>query len=318
MTLGEHLDELRIRLIRSTVVLVVVFSTLYAFRVEVIHFIQKPYVDCAQRLNAELVPIRRAQVEEAFIADVALWSSAQSFRAIPTVRSPLPQLAPPAPAWSSYFRTPAMDRLVPGEEMEQSPTSFKAGGPFFVKLKACFWLSLIIGGPFLLWEIWMFVAAGLYKAEKKVVYTYFPASLVLFVLGVGFGYLSLVPVALYALQGQDLGLDNINRTMELDQYMQFLKGLALALGLVFQLPIFQFALSRIGLVRPESYAKLRGHMLVITLIVAAILTPPDPVTQVMLAGPAVVLWEIGYWIARVAWREPESTDLDVPDGGAAA
>jgi len=211
-----------------------------------------------------------------------------------------------------------MDRLVSGEEMEQSPTSFKAGGPFFVKLKACFWLSLIIGGPFLLWEIWMFVAAGLYKAEKKVVYTYFPASLVLFVTGVGFGYFSLVPIALYALQGQDLGLDNINRTMELDQYMQFLKGLALALGLVFQLPIFQFALSRIGLVRPESYAKLRGHMLVITLIVAAILTPPDPVTQVMLAGPAVVLWEIGYWIARMGWKEPEATDLDVPDGGAVA
>ena len=231
MTLGEHLDELRIRLIRSTVVLVVVFSTLYAFRVEVIHFIQKPYVDCAQRLNAELVPIRRAQVEETFIADVALWSSAQSFRALPTVGSPLPQLSSPALAWSRYFRTPAMARLVSGEEMDQSPTSFKAGGPFFVKLKACFWLSLIIGGPFLLWEMWMFVAAGLYTAEKKVVYTYFPASLVLFVLGVGFGYLSLVPVALYALQGQDLGLDNINRTMELDQYMQFLKGLVLALGL---------------------------------------------------------------------------------------
>ncbi len=318
MTLGEHLDELRIRLIRSTVVLVVVFSTLYAFRVEVIHFIQKPYVDCAQRLNAELVPIRRAQVEESFIADLALWGSAQAFRGVPTAR-PLPPLTvtPPSLEWSSYFRTPEMDRLVSSEEMER-PNSFKAGGPFFVKLKACFWLSLIIGGPFLLWEIWMFVAAGLYKAEKKVVYTYFPASLVLFVSGVGFGYFSLVPVALYALQGQDLGLDNINRTMELDQYMQFLKGLALALGLVFQLPIFQFALSRIGLVRPESYAKLRGHMLVITLIVAAILTPPDPVTQVMLAGPAVVLWEIGYWIARVAWREPETTDLDVPDGGAAA
>lgn len=318
MTLGEHLDELRIRLIRSTVVLVVAFSTLYAFRVEVIHFVQKPYVDCAQRLNDELVPIRRAQVEAAFLSDLALWGGTLAFTGVPTIRRQLPQVAAPEPGWSSFFRTSKMSRLVSGEEMEESPTSFKAGGPFFVKLKACFWLSLIVGGPFLLWEVWMFVAAGLYKAEKNVVYTYFPASLLLFVLGVSFGYFSLVPMALYALQGQDLGLDNINRTMELDQYMQFLKGLALALGVVFQLPIFQFALSRIGLVRPESYAKLRGHMLVITLIVAAILTPPDPVTQVMLAGPAVVLWEIGYWIARVAWREPESTDLDVPDGGAAA
>ncbi len=318
MTLGEHLDELRIRLIRSTAVLVVAFSTLYAFRVEVIHFIQKPYVDCALRLNDELVPIRRAQVEQAFLADVAVWSSIQPLRALPTLRGALPAAAPPFPKWSDFFRTPKMERLVSGEEMEKSPTSFKAGGPFFVKLKACFWLSLIIGGPFLLWEIWMFVAAGLYKAEKKVVYAYFPASLLLFVLGVSFGYVSLVPMALYALQGQDLGLDNINRTMELDQYMQFLKGLALALGVVFQLPIFQFALSRMGVVHPSTFAKLRGHMLVVTLIVAAILTPPDPVTQVMLAGPAVLLWEIGYWIARLSWKEPESMDLDLPDGEAVA
>lgn len=317
MTLGEHLDELRIRLIRSTVVLVVAFSTLYAFRVEVVHFIQKPYVECAQRLNGELIPIRRAQVERDFCADLALWSSSQAFRALPSVGRPLPSGPAPAPDWSAYFRTPKMDRLVFGEEMDPDPTSFKAGGPFFVKLKACFWLSLLIGGPFFLWEIWMFIAAGLYKAEKKVVYTYFPASLVLFVLGVSFGYVSLVPMALYALQGQDLGLDSINRTMELDQYMQFLKGLALALGLVFQLPIFQFALSRMGIVRPETYAKLRGHMVVVTLIVAAILTPPDPVTQVMLAGPAVLLWEIGYWIARLSWKEPESADLDLPDGGVA-
>ena len=59
-------------------------------------------------------------------------------------------------------------------------------------------------------------------------------------------------------------------------------------------------------------------MIVITLIVAAVLTPPDPVTQVMLAGPAVLLWEIGYWISRAAWKEPESSDLDLADGGAAA
>jgi len=289
MTLGEHLDELRLRLIRSTVVLVVVFLTLYAFRVDVIHFIQQPYVESSLRLNAELVEIRREQVQ-----------------------------ADPGLEWSEYFRTPEMVRLGPEEEIDASPTSFKAGGPFFVKLKACFWLALIIGGPFLLWEMWMFIAAGLYKAEKRVVYTYFPASLLLFILGVAFGYLSLVPTALYFLQGQDLGLDDINRTMELDQYMQFLKGLALALGLVFQLPVFQFGLSRIGVVRPETYAKLRGHMAVVALIVAAVLTPPDPVTQIMLAGPAIVLWEIGYWLARLTWKEPEDLDLDAAGGGAAA
>ena len=73
-----------------------------------------------------------AQVEQAFLADVAVWSSIQPLRALPTLRGALPAAAPPFPKWSDFFRTPKMERLVSGEEMEKSPTSFKAGGPFFV------------------------------------------------------------------------------------------------------------------------------------------------------------------------------------------
>ena len=72
------------------------------------------------------------------------------------------------------------------------------------------------------------------------------------------------------------------------------------------------------MVRPEVYARLRGHMAVVALIVAAVLTPPDPVTQIMLAGPAIVLWEIGYWVARLTWKEPEDGELPAPGDGAAA
>ena len=81
--------------------------------------------------------------------------------------------------------------------------------------------------------------------------------------------------------------------------------MSLAIGIIFQLPVVQVVLSRVGLVNPSVFAKYRGHMAVIALIVAAILTPPDPMTQVILAGPAIVLWEIGILCARLAWREPE-------------
>ncbi|MEM1452232.1 MAG: twin-arginine translocase subunit TatC [Planctomycetota bacterium] len=289
MTLGEHLSELRTRLIRASAVLVVAFVVLYTFRLQVIEFIDGPYVRAAEQLNVELAEIRREQVAE-----------------------------DPDKTWRDYFQTEEMERLIRGEAIDPKPTSFKAGGPFLVKIKACFWLSLFIAGPVFLWEIWMFVAAGLYKAERKVVYTYFPTSLTLFLTGVVFGFVVLVPAAIYFLQRDGLGLDDIPRTMELDQYMQFLKSLSLALGVVFQLPVFQVALSKMGAVAPRTYAKFRGHMAIVALIVAAIITPPDPVTQIMLAGPAIVLWEVGIWLSRLVWTEPVASEVDELEAGQGA
>ncbi|MEM6675803.1 MAG: twin-arginine translocase subunit TatC [Planctomycetota bacterium] len=287
MTLGEHLDELRRRLVRSTLVLVVSFAVLYTFRLQVLELIDGPYTAAVAQLNEDLTEIRREQVEE-----------------------------DPELQWDEYFRDPEMTRLVRAEEIPPKPTSLKAGGPFLVKLRACFWLALFIAGPVFLWEMWMFIAAGLYQAEKKIVYTYFPTSLALFVVGVVFGFMVLVPAAIYFLQSDGLGVDGINRTMELDQYMQFLRSLSLALGVVFQLPVFQVALSKMGAVPPSFYAKYRGHMAIIALIVAAIITPPDPVTQMILAGPAIVLWEVGYWLSRLVWtgEKPAEDDVGVGQG----
>ncbi|MEL6715423.1 MAG: twin-arginine translocase subunit TatC, partial [Planctomycetota bacterium] len=88
--------------------------------------------------------------------------------------------------------------------------------------------------------------------------------------------------------------------------------LCIALGVVFQIPVIQVVLSKAGIVPPSAYAKYRGHMAIALLVFAGIITPPDVVTQVLLAGPAIVLWEIGYWISRTVVTkdaEPDSTDV---------
>ena len=153
----------------------------------------------------------------------------------------------------------------------------------------------------MLWQIWQFVAAGLYEHERRLVGLYFPISALLFVGGIVFGYFVMVPYAQYYLASTTLG--RIEYYPEIGKYFTFLKGLSLALGVVFQLPIVMFALTRLGLVEPKQYTKYRGHFIVGALIVAAILTPPDPITQMMMAVPMAGLYELGIVVARVAHKQ---------------
>lgn len=277
MTLREHLDELRVRLMRATIALVIAFVVLYSYRVPVNRFIQRPYEQAWERLEDKLAEVKREQVEagsveleDAFIEGEPNWR----------LREPERYLAP--------------------------LSSFQAGGPFFVNIRICFLLSLFIAGPVFIWELWMFIAAGLYRQEKRVVYAFLPPSMILFAVGVIFGFTAMVPAAIYFTQADGLGALGIARQMNLDFYLQFLRGLSLALGLIFQLPIFQIALSRAGMIDPKLYAQYRGHVAIALLVFAAIITPPDPVTQVLLAGPAIVLWEIGYWCSRAVYKGKRS------------
>lgn len=288
MTLGEHLRELRSRLFRASIAFVMAFAVLYVFRGPVQEFIQQPHTVAWEELHHKLYEGRLAIVEENGDIPVETYfevSKDAEGKDVLTLRDP--------------------DKIL------EPMTALSAGGPFFLAIKICFYLSLFIAGPIFLWEIWMFIAAGLYKNEKRVVYMSLPPSLLLFLLGNAFGFVFMVPAAIYFTQSD--GLDAIKivpRMVDYEQYFQFLRSLTLALGVIFQLPIFQVALSRTGLVNPAVYAKYRGHTAILALVLAAIITPPDPFTQVLLAGPTMILWEIGYWCSRLAWKGERSIGED--------
>lgn len=297
MTLGEHLDELRVRLFRASIAFVLAFSVMYVFRHPVQRFIQYPHARAWAKLEEDLFQARLDLVE-----------SSDDY------------------TYEDFFvvgETPeGADRpelvLRDADKVLLPLTSLHSSGPFILAIKICFYLSLFIAGPFLLWEVWMFIAAGLYKNERRVVYGVLPASLGLFLVGNAFGFTVMVPAAIYFMQSDGLAeLPVVPRMVDYENYFWFLRSLTLALGFVFQIPIFQIVLSRTGMVDPALYAKYRGHMAVITLVVAAIITPPDPFTQVLLAGPAVLLWEVGYWCARAAWKKQASEvsdELGAPTG----
>ena len=301
MTLSEHLSELRVRLIRSAIVFVMVFGVLYAYRQPVQDFIQRPQKQAWAMLHERLYEARLEYV--ATNDDVAL---AEYFA--DENGNPLPN-----DAVLTVDTDGQPDRqyvLREADKILQPMTSLQSMGPFFLALRVCFYLAMFIAGPYLIWELWMFVAAGLYKREKRIVHMALPPSLLLFFVGNAFGYYFMVPYAIYFTQSD--GIESLNvvpRMMDYDLYFQWLRSLTLALGAVFQLPIIQVALSKIGLVDPKIYAKYRGHAAIGALVFAAIITPPDWFTQLLLAGPTIVLWEIGYWCSRAVWSEPEGLVL---------
>jgi sec-independent protein translocase protein TatC len=180
---------------------------------------------------------------------------------------------------------------------------------FFFYLQVCGYASMFIGGPFVLWQIWGFIAAGLYREEKRAVYKYFPPSVGLFFGGAIFGYTYLVPYAYYFIS--KMGLEQLRHDAEVSEYFTFLSSLALGMGIVFQLPVLMMALSRIGIVDPKAYSKYRGHFVVGALVIAAIITPPDPYTQIMMAGPMAVLYEVGILLAKLATKNSDEGENGV-------
>ncbi len=279
MTLAEHLNELRVRLIRGTLTILVIFCVAWAFRHTLDEWSQRPYHQARLRLN----PVIAERAAEAGADDPA--AGAEWY-----VEEPVEGSKPP----------PLKEGVLVPKRMKGDTAAMG----FIYFMKVCLYFSLFFGGPFLLWEMWQFVAAGLYRNERKVVRLYFPFSASLFLGGVIFGYFVMVPNALYFLALQTI--TSIQWYQSINGYWTFLLNLTLALGLVFQLPVIMMALAKLDLVQPKTFAHYRGHMLIGALLLSAIVTPPDPITQLLMAVPIAVLYEAGIWIGWAVHQPADS------------
>jgi len=276
MTLGEHIDELRRRLLRGLLTVVVLFIVAFGFVDTLAHALWAPHRTAVEMINADRLDA-----------------------AIELVRSD------PEIDGAEYFVDPeASDedkRLLAEREVPLQLIQTAPGESFLFALKTAFYLALFVGSPILLWELWGFIAAGLYSHERGVVTRHFPVSVLLFVVGVLFSYFVMLPYAMYFL-GAVFDLEWVQPQYKVSEYASILFTLSLALGTVFQLPIVMIVLARLGVVQPATYSRYRPYFLVGAFAMAAILTPPDPFTQILMAGPMVVLYEIGILVARLVAR----------------
>lgn len=174
-------------------------------------------------------------------------------------------------------------------------------------LKSAGLVAALLGGPWFLWEVWRFVGAGLHTHERAAVLRIFPAAVVLFMGGLAFAWGVMVPFGLPFLLSW-LG-DLAEASITLEMYFGFLATLGMVLGLIFELPILMWLVVRAGLVDAATLSNSRRVAILIILVGGALLTPPDPLTQVMVAVPAVALYEVGLLLARRAEAARESQYL---------
>ncbi len=168
---------------------------------------------------------------------------------------------------------------------------------FFTYLKVALLAGIILATPVLFYEFWMFVSPGLYREEKKYLLPIIILSLIFFIAGASFGYFIVFPYGFQFFLG--FTSETIQAMPSMKEYLSFASKMLLAFGSVFELPLILTFLSRMGLVTPAFLKKNRKYALLLFFVGAAIITPPDVVTQVMMAMPLILLYEIGILGARV-------------------
>ena len=169
--------------------------------------------------------------------------------------------------------------------------------PFMVPLKILLMAAFLLALPFVLWQVWAFVAPGLYSHEKKLVLPLVISSTLLFFIGVAFCYY-LVFGQVFAFI-QSFAPKSITAAPDIEAYLSFVLSMFLAFGLSFEVPIAVVVLARMGIVSIQKLREFRGYFIVLAFVIAAIVTPPDVVSQLSLAIPMCLLYEVGIWAAQI-------------------
>ncbi len=177
----------------------------------------------------------------------------------------------------------------------------------FFKLKISFVIALVVGFPFVLYQIWAFVAVGLYPHERRIVMRIVPFALGLGVLGILFGYFVAVPVVLQFLYAE-IDPAFFDAQIRLKEYLSVFLTFTFSLALVFQLPLILATLGAAGVLRASSLRRYRRHAIVGVFLLSAIFTPPDPYSQVTMALPTVLLYELGILLVAGIERRRASPD----------
>jgi len=201
-----------------------------------------------------------------------------------------------APDIYSILATPLIDALPKGTSMIATDVT----APFFVPMKVTMMVAFVIALPYILYQAWAFIAPGLYEHEKRLAAPIILSSFLLFLLGMAFAYLFVFPavfkfVAAYTPAGVQMATD-------IDKYLSFVMTLFLVFGLSFEAPVVEMVLVRLGMVSIAKLRDFRSYFIVIAFVIAAIVTPPDVISQFMLAVPMILLYELGIFMSR--WITP--------------
>lgn len=170
-------------------------------------------------------------------------------------------------------------------------------GQFSADIWTAIWVGVIVGFPYVLYELWKFISPGLYEKERKHSKGFIFIASLLFFLGVLFGYYIVAPLSINFLGTYQVS-ERVLNEFDLDSYIGTVRSAVLACGVLFELPIIIYFLTKVGLVTPEIMKKYRKIALVIVLILSAVITPPDVASQVIVAIPVLILYQVSIYISK--------------------
>jgi len=174
---------------------------------------------------------------------------------------------------------------------------------FIIKLELALIAGIMLSLPVIFYQIWAFVAPGLLENERKYVVPVITFATISFIVGAAFAFFVIIPFALDFFLS--LVPENVKNNIALDFYFGFVARIVLVFGIVFELPVVSLLLTKLGLLTPQFLRKYRRYAIVVIFVLAAILTPPDPTTQIMLAVPLLLLFEVTIWISYFFAKKPK-------------
>ena len=370
MSFGDHLDELRRRMIICAVTLFVCVGGMLFFKDRVTEIYIEPYqimwrqayLDFLARREAEFAAsvgstdphkrkaaadyLSREKVDEILTGGYA---RPAELRDVAGFDAPYP--AKDSPQWQRFadeFRLHAkntrrqrdrlhqliwhrerQEEILAGEFDDRAELIYTQSGfplhktlmstrpleDFWTFMAACLLFACMLASPVLLWQAWAFIGAGLYAKERRVVYRALPFAIALLLAGVAFGFFVMVPYGFYFL-AQLMNWTMITPLFTVADYFKFLLTLTVALGLVFQLPILMVALQKVGILRLVMMKKHWRWVVLTFFLVSAMLTPPDPVTQILMVTPMLSLFLLGMFLMwRVEVKQRKSGAFMAPPSG---
>jgi len=200
----------------------------------------------------------------------------------------------------SWLAHPLISQLPEGQTM----IAMNPAGAFFAPLKLTFFVALFIAVPWLLYQAWAFVAPGLYQREKRLAFPILGSAVLLFYIGCAFAYFLVLPAVFHFLT--TFKPDVIAITPDANAYLDFVLVIFFAFGSSFELPVALVILVLLGWVTPEQLRAGRGYAIVGIFVIAAVLTPPDVVSQLLLAIPMCLLYELGIVASRMVSPKPQA------------
>jgi sec-independent protein translocase protein TatC len=324
MTFGEHLEVLRYHLWKAIVGLVIGTVAAFFFSQYIIVGIQRPVTEAMEKkFDRPKDVIETSQWDAARDFVNRTWNRL-SGKPVETTPAPtaeqgdnsmvleidarevlkqLHEIAPeslPLPAEDAkpaYIRIP-LEGTKFGDlvaHMRTESLKPRTDGPdeaFMIYMKVSLIVGIIISSPWVLYQLWLFIAAGLYQNERKYVYTYFPLSVGLFLGGAAFCFFLVIPVVLNFLFGFNEWLE-LRPEMKMSTWITFALLVSLMFGISFQLPLVMLFLDRISLVNTRFYREKRRHAILVIAFISMVLTPSDPVSMMLMMVPLCILYELG-------------------------